>query len=164
MKLAKSRLHTQRRLLDQKLALLKASEKIPPPPSGWIQAIRESMGMTTRQMGKYLGMSGAAVTKLENRERAKGITLKDLQRVAEILDCRLMYALVPVETLESTLRTQAAKTAARLSEKADHAMKLEDQQVNPTELRAQRDVLAKLLLESLDSRIWAGDEKWGRKK
>lgn len=154
MKLAKSRLHTQRRLLDQRLRLLKPLAKAPTPPSGWLQAIRESLGMTTRQMGKYLGISGAAVTKLEGRERERGITLKDLQRVAQVLDCRLVYALVPNQSLEQTLRAQTKKTAHRLSMKADHAMKLEDQQVHSSELVAQRKVLAKLLLESLDHRIW----------
>jgi predicted DNA-binding mobile mystery protein A len=110
-------------------------------------------------MGKILGVSGVAITKLENRERDHSITLRDLEKAAALFQCRLAYALIPIDSLESSLRSQARKAAARLSEKADHAMKLEEQQVDRAELRAQVDVLARLLLESLDSRIWDPAEK-----
>lgn len=159
MKLAKSRLHTQRRHLDHKLSLLKGLERVPPPPTGWIRAIRESLGITTRQMGKLLGISGVGITKMEQREQSRSITLRDLERAAQILGCRLSYALIPVDTLESTLQKQAQKTAARLSRKADHAMKLEEQQVEKTELKIQTETLAKLLAESLDSRLWEKENK-----
>lgn len=154
MKLAKSRLHTQRRHLDQKLDHFRPMQKIPTPPSGWIRAIRESLGMTTRQMGKHLGISGAAVTKMENRERSRSITLKDLERAATLFHCRVVYSLVPVESLESTLRNQAQKAVKNITEKTDHMMKLEEQAVEPRELKAQQEVFLKILLESLDPRIW----------
>lgn len=164
MKLAKSRLHTQRRHLDQKLALLRPLGNVPRPPSGWIQAIREALGITTRQMGKHLGMSGAAITKMENRERSGGITLNDLERAASILQCRVAYTLIPLESLEQTLRDQATKAAERLGAKADHAMRLEEQQVHSAEMRAQKEVLAKLLMENLDPRLWDVPEKKAVKK
>lgn len=154
MKLAKSRLHTQRRHLEHKLAQLRPLAAIPPPPSGWVRAIRESLGMTARQLGRALGMSGVAATKLELRERERSITLRDLDRAAALLHCRVVYALAPIEGLEATLRAQAERAAARLSAKADHAMKLEAQQVDRRELGAQGAVLAKLLAETLDTRLW----------
>ncbi len=156
MKLAKSRLHTQRRHMDQKLQQLLPFSRVPPPPSGWVRAIRESLGMTARQLGKALGMSGVAATKLEQREKDRSITLRDLDRAAALMNCRVVYALVPVHSLEHTLKHQSEKVAAELSARADHAMKLEEQQVDRQELGAQKEVLAKMLAETLDSRLWEG--------
>jgi predicted DNA-binding mobile mystery protein A len=114
-------------------------------------------------MGKHLGISGAAITKMENRERDHSITLRDLERAADLFQCRLVYALLPIETLEETLRDQANRTSAELTRKADHMMKLEEQAVSPAELRAQREVLAKALMESLDPRIWDNKVERGKK-
>lgn len=159
MKLVKSRLHMQRRHLEKKLEPLSPLAKITRPPSGWIQAIRESLGLTARQLGAHLGMSAAGATKLEQRERARTITLRDMDRAASVLNCRVVYALVPNGGLEATLRARAEKTAERLSAKAQHAMRLEAQPVARDEQQAQREELARRLLESLDARLWEVPEK-----
>jgi predicted DNA-binding mobile mystery protein A len=158
MKLAKSRLNTQRRHLESKLAHWQAVRPLGRPPSGWVKAIRESLGMTARQLGQYLGMSSPAVTKLEARERDRSITLRDLDRAAQVLGCRLVYALVPEDTLEQTLERQSRKAALRLTRKAEHHMKLEAQGVEPAETHAQMRVLAQMLRERLDSRLWEKED------
>lgn len=154
MKHVKSRLHTQRRHLEQRLKLLSPFSRVPPPPSGWIKAIRESLGMTARQLGANLGMSGVAATKLEQREQSRAITLRDLDRAAEVLNCRVVYALIPVDGLEATLRSRAVAMAAELTGKAQHAMNLEAQPVARAEQQAQGAALAEKLVETLDSRLW----------
>ena len=164
MKHLKPRLHTQRRHLEQKLKIFTPLAKIPPPPSGWVQAIRESLGMTARQLGAYLGMSTVAATKLEQREKSRSITLRDLDRAAAILNCRVVYALVPNDGLEATLRARAEALAERLSTKASHAMKLEEQSVEHAESRAQLEALTKRLIENLDSQLWELPVKKGTKK
>ena len=128
------------------------------PPSGWVKAIRESLGMTARQLGRFLGMSSPAVTKLEARERDRSITLRDLDRVARLLGCKVVYALVPETTLDDALDRRARLVAARLAGKAGHHMKLEAQQVDADETGAQTETLAKLLKESLDPRLWESEE------
>lgn len=163
MRLAKSRLHTQRRHLEQRLKSLAPFAKVPPPPSGWIKALRESLGMTARQLGAHLGMSGAAATMLEQRERSRAITLRDLDRAAAVLNCRVAYALIPVDGLEATLRARAEAAAAQLAGKAQHAMNLEAQPVDRAEHGTQREALAKMLADTLDSRLWE-TKKGGRKK
>lgn len=154
MKLAKPRLHIQRRHLEQRVASLAPLRDSPRPPSGWVKAIRESLGMTARQLGLALGMSAPAVTKLEARERDRSITLRDLDRAAEQLGCRVVYGLVPDTTLEATLERQALRTAERLAAKAHHHMSLEAQAVERAETAAQVRELARLLKESLDPRLW----------
>jgi predicted DNA-binding mobile mystery protein A len=118
--------------------------------------------MTARQLGAHLGMSGAAATKFEQREQLRAITLRDLDRAAAVLNCRVAYALIPIDGLEATLRGRAEATAAELTRKAQHAMKLEAQPVDQAEQRAQGAVLVEKLIETLDSRLW--EMKKGRKK
>lgn len=164
MKLAKSRLHTQRRHLEQRLKQLRPFSKISPPPSGWIKAIRESLGMTARQLGAHLGMSSVGAIKLEQREVSRAITLRDLDRAAAILNCRVVYALVPIDGLEATLRSRAEQAAELLSVKAKHAMSLEEQPVEQAEHRVQQEALAKRLADNLDPRLWDLPTKKGAKK
>jgi predicted DNA-binding mobile mystery protein A len=154
MRLAKARLHTQRRHLERKLADLEPMKSVPRPPSGWVKAIRESLGMTARQLGQALNMSSPAITKLEARERDRSITIRDLDRAAAEMGCRVVYALVPDTTLEATLQRQALKTAERLAAKAHHHMTLEAQGVERRETGAQVRELARSLQESLDPRLW----------
>jgi predicted DNA-binding mobile mystery protein A len=162
MKHLKARLHTQRRHLEQKLKTLQPFARVPPPRSGWIKAIRESLGITARQLGAHLGMSSVAATKLEQREQSRSITLRDLDRAAAVLNCRVTYALIPIDGLEATLQAKARATAAELMSKAQHAMKLEAQPVNQIEQRAQSTALAEKLVETLDSRLW--EAKKGKKR
>lgn len=162
MKHVKSRLHTQRRHLEQKLRALSPFVNVSPPPSGWIKAIRESLGMTARQLGAHLGMSSVAATRLEQREKSRAITLRDLDRAAEVLNCRVVYALIPIDGLEASLQAKAKALAAELAGKARHAMNLEAQPVDQAEQRAQGAALAKALVETLDSRLW--EVKKGKEK
>lgn len=159
MRLAKPRLHIQRRHLEQRVAGLAPLRDAARPPSGWVKAIRESLGMTARQLGGALGISAPAITKLEARERDRSVTLRDLDRAAEQLGCRVVYGLVPETTLEDTLERQALRTAERLAARADHHMSLEAQAVDRAETAAQVRELARLLKESLDPRLWERESR-----
>jgi len=63
-----------------------------------------------------------------------------LRRVAEALDCTLVYALVPT-TLETMVRERARGFARRRREAIEHSMLLEDQQVITKEVDARLDEL-----------------------
>jgi len=54
-----------------------------------------------------------------------------LRRVAEALDCRLVYALVPNQPLETTIRERAGAFVRRRRQPVEHTMLLEDQEVSP---------------------------------
>jgi predicted DNA-binding mobile mystery protein A len=51
-----------------------------------------------------------------------------LRRAAEALDCTLVYALVPNDTLEGAVRARARKIALRDLGRVSHTMKLEAQE------------------------------------
>ncbi len=65
---------------------------------------------------------------LEASEENGTIQLKTLRRAAEALDCTLVYALVPNDSLEGAVRARARKIALRDLGRVAHTMKLEAQE------------------------------------
>ncbi len=99
------------------------------PVRGWIKAIREALGMTTAQLAMRLRVKQPSVVAIEQSEAKGSIQLATLRRVAEALDCTLIYALVPNKSLETTLRDRAMLFARRRRGPVEHSMLLEDQKV-----------------------------------
>ena len=119
-----------RRELDRKFDAANLEPIQARPHSGWIRAIRGALGMSQAVLAGRLGVSPAAVNKLERAELHGGITTAKLAEVASALDCTLVYALVPNSTLERTVRTQARTVAARLLGYAARTMALEAQDID----------------------------------
>jgi predicted DNA-binding mobile mystery protein A len=83
--------------------------------------------MSQAVLAERLGVSAAAVHKLELAEVRGGITTGKLAAVAAALDCTLVYALVPRSTLEQAVTTQARTVAAEVLGYAARTMALEAQ-------------------------------------
>ena len=73
--------------------------------------IRDALGMTTAQFGRRLGVSQPRIIELEKSEVTGNVTLHTLQRAAEVLNCRLVYALVPERPLAEIVNERAALIA-----------------------------------------------------
>jgi predicted DNA-binding mobile mystery protein A len=86
--------------------------------------------MSQAVLAERLGVSSAAVNKLEHAELHGGITTSKLAEAAGALDCTLVDALVPNSTLVRTVRTQARTVSARLLGYAARTMALEAQDVD----------------------------------
>jgi predicted DNA-binding mobile mystery protein A len=117
------------RHLDKRFAALRPFVESVRPPKGWVRAVRDALGMTTAQLARRMGVSQPRIVELEQSEVSGGITLRSLQRAAEALGCRVIYAIVPNKTLEATVRERAEKLAARHIGFVEHNMRLEDQAV-----------------------------------
>jgi predicted DNA-binding mobile mystery protein A len=102
--------------------------------------------MSQAVLAERLGVSPAAVNKLERAELHGGITTGKLAEVASALDCTLVYALVPNSTLEQTVRTQARTLAARLLGHAARTMALEAQDIDKDRQREAVERLAQQLV------------------
>jgi predicted DNA-binding mobile mystery protein A len=137
------------RHLDARFADLRALGAINRPPKGWIRAIRDALGMTTAQLAKRLGVSQPRVVELEQSEVSGGVTLHTLQRAAEGLGCRVVYALIPEKPLAETVRSRAQTVAQRQLASVQQTMRLENQSVND---KAASDRLRDQLIEKLLSR------------
>jgi predicted DNA-binding mobile mystery protein A len=145
------------RHLDKRFAALRPLAKSPRPPKGWLRAVRDALGMTTTQYARRLGVSQPRIVELEQSEASGGVTLNTLQRAAEALGCRLVYALVPERPLADTVRARAETLAARQLADVEHTMRLEDQAV--TDKQVSKDLRRQRVEELLrrPARLW--DEK-----
>ena len=122
------------------------------PRLGWIRAVRGALGMSQAVLAGRLGVSAAAVNKLEQAERHGGITIRKLAEVAAALDCTLVYALVPHSTLEQTVTTQARRVAAEMLGYVARTMALESQGIGEEREREAIDRYAQQL--SARGNVW----------
>ena len=147
-----SRLAAQARArLDERFRDVGPSARFSPPVRGWIKAIREALGMTTAQLAKRLGVKQPSLVAIEQSEEKGTIELQTLRRVAEALDCTLVYALVPNRPLEETVRDRARAFLRRRREHVEHSMRLEDQGVQRKDSEPQVD---EILRETNPGRFW----------
>ena len=124
----KSNIRKRARLrLDERLQALQPVDRLRAPPKGWVRALRDALGMTGAQLGARIGIRPQTVETIEKSEAAGTIQLNTLRRAAEALDCTLVYALVPNNSLEAILETRARKIAIRELQRVAHTMRLEAQ-------------------------------------
>ena len=124
------------------------------PGTGWLRAIRQALGMTTRQLAKSVGVTQAAVVDAERTEAKGDITLTTLQRYAAALGCELRYALVPLRPLEEMVEERADRIARDQVARVRHSMALEDQSTGQERLEREVADLRRKLLEGKLSRLW----------
>jgi predicted DNA-binding mobile mystery protein A len=119
-----------RERLDERLAPLKPADRFRAPPKGWVRAIRDALGMTGVQFARRLRVRPPSVAALEASEASGTIQLNTLRRAAEALDCTLVYALVPNDSLEGAVRTRARTIALHDLGRVAHTMRLEAQETS----------------------------------
>lgn len=143
-----------RKNIDRRLAALKDLQILARPPRGWIKAIREALGMTSQQLARRMGVSQPRISEIEKQEVAGALTLDTLQRAANALDCQLVYALLPRESLNTLVQARAEKVARARLKAASHSMALEGQGVDDVDTAEQLEALVKKLTEQGGSALW----------
>jgi predicted DNA-binding mobile mystery protein A len=144
----------QLRQVEASLALWRETPLSPSPPTGWVRAIREALGMSGAALARRLGLTHAGVRKLEQTEARGTITLASLRKLAAALDCELKYALVPRTSLSQQLQDRAAEVARERTRPVSHSMSLEDQAVAGPMSDVQHELLAKELLQGSRRELW----------
>ena len=99
--------------------------------------------MSTAQLAKRLGIRQPSLVALEQSEAKGTIELATLRRVAEALDCTLVYALLPNKPLETTIRDRARAFARRRRGPVEHSMLLEDQKVMAKDAEVRLDEIVR---------------------
>jgi predicted DNA-binding mobile mystery protein A len=141
---------------DRKLPRLrKASDLLAAsaPSTGWIKALRQSLGLTAASFGRRLKITQQSATELESSERAGTISLASLRRAADALDADLVYAVVPRKNLRDTIATRAHQLAKERIAPIAHSMNLEAQGLSHKELEEQIEELARDL-ERRPRELW----------
>ncbi len=101
-----------------------------------------------------MGMTGNGVRKLESAEAQQVITLASLRKLANALDCELVYAMVPRKPLAEQLQERALTVAGEQLRSVSHSMALEDQAVKGQPQQDQRELLAQELLDGPRRALW----------
>jgi predicted DNA-binding mobile mystery protein A len=140
------------RHLDEDLRVFKNA---PPSPSvGWVRTIREALGMTYSQFAKRLGIARPSVYALESDEVSGVASLDRLNRAAAALDCKLVYALVPNNSLEETVKRQAFSKAKKRLGRVNVSQTLEESGLSEDAFFEQVHDLAIELMVERPNTLW----------
>jgi len=128
---------SQKRLLyeqiDRKMERFRRAESVEVPSRGWIRAIRSSLRMSMRQLGKKLGIRAQSVYDIEKAEASGSISIRSLREMAKAMDLKFVYGFVPKEpSIEKMIEKRAHELAKEIVLKSTQGVKLEDDE-NPQE-------------------------------
>ncbi len=120
-----------RQQLNVKFAQLPILREMNNPPSGWVSAVRNALGITLEQLGRKLGVSKQNILELEKREITGNITLRNLRNVADALDMQLVYGFIPKDTtLDALIERKAKEKAIEIVMRTHQTMMLEAQEIS----------------------------------
>jgi predicted DNA-binding mobile mystery protein A len=132
-----------------------AAQKLRAPREGWIRTVRKAVGMSGAQLGRRMGVSRAQMAQTERNELSGSVTLKSMQRAAEALGCRFVYAIVPREgSVEALIEERARQKAKTIVAKAEEHMALEAQTLSPSKNQFEIDRLTQEFIRDLPSELW----------
>ena len=139
------------RIIDRSARMLANLE---PPSEGWLAAMRGALAMSGAQVAKRMGVTRAAVHQAERNEREGAITIKQMEKLAEAMGGRFIYAIVPESNIESLIRAQALRKAESRIRRAGAHMALESQALPEAEMRRKIETLADDLARDMPSDFW----------
>jgi predicted DNA-binding mobile mystery protein A len=141
--------------LDRKLTILKRLENISIPETGWIYSIRSAINMSRKQLGTKLGITPQSTKEIETREKSGSITIRNLNEVANALNMKVVYALIPKDkSLKIMIERAAHDAAKKIVLRTSNMMELEDQE--NTEIRLKRAIKEKSeeILQEMPKYLW----------
>lgn len=111
----------QRRRLDEELRPFRRAARDTRPTNGLLRAVRRALGIPVAEMEEKLGVVNSVVFALELSEVDNTIQLKTLSRVADAMDCIVVYGIVPRHglTLEALAAEQKVKRVLNSRERKD---------------------------------------------
>ena len=141
--------------LDQKLQPFSQTRMVLVPERGWINTIRATLNMTMAQLGSKLNITRQGVKRIEESEANGTITLNSLKDVANAMDLKLVYALVPKNgTIDDLIETKAEKLARKIVLRTNQNMKLEDQGIGDDKISKTIKDLAIEIKRELRKSLW----------
>lgn len=141
--------------LDQKLKPFLETRMVLVPERGWINTIRTTLNMTMAQLGTKLNITRQGVKRIEESEANSTVTLNSLKDVANAMDLKFVYALVPKSgTIDDLINLKAEKLAQKIVMRTNQNMKLEDQGIGDHKLSKTIKDLASEIKRELRKSIW----------
>jgi predicted DNA-binding mobile mystery protein A len=142
-----------RKNLEKRLGVFRSAE-LARPRGGWIRAIRDALGLSSRQLAKRMDVAQSRIAALEKAETTGSTTLKSLREAAEALDCTLVYALVPNRPFEEIIRDRARQKAHQQYEETAQGMLLENQSLTVSQMKEEIERLTTEVLSEPIRHLW----------
>ena len=132
--------------INQAAGLAKSLAK---PFGGWITTFQEAIGMNAPALAERLDVSRNTIYASIQNEQAGTISLNQLEKVADAMGGRLVYAIVPREgAVEDIVLAQARSKARRIIQRTRAHMALEEQSEGlRTETAMIDDLAAEIIRE-----------------
>lgn len=97
--------------------------------SSWINYVRQGLGMGLSQLAARVGVAQSSISSSIKLEEEGRITLNTLKKIADAMECDLVYGFVPRKRMEDIVHDQALKKTLSLMNETESHMSLEDQKV-----------------------------------
>ena len=141
--------------LNSKMLAFAPLQKVALPPTGWIKAIRNAIGMSMLQLGKRLSITKQSVQDIERREKDGSISIKALREAARALDMQLIYGFVPNDgSLEALIDRKAKELATQIVQRTSNSMKLEDQENSKQRIEKAIEERATIIKNEMPKTLW----------
>ena len=141
--------------LNSKMLAFASLQKVAMPPTGWIKAIRNAIGMSMLQLGKRLSITKQSVQDIERREKDGSISIKALREAARALDMQLIYGFVPNDgSLEALIDRKAKELATQIVQRTSNSMKLEDQENSKQRIEKAIEERANIIKNEMPKTLW----------
>jgi len=124
------------------------------PPEGWLCTVRNALGMSAAALARRLGKTRALVSNTEKAELDGGVTIKTMRSMAEAMNCRFVYAIVPKDSVEDIMSTQAQAKAKRQVMEAGKHMALEQQSLSQKQIAFEIERLQHDMLKDIPANFW----------
>lgn len=141
--------------LNSKMQAFASLQKVAPPPTGWVKAIRTSIGMSLQQLSNRLSITKQSVQEIEQREMDGSITIKSLREAAKALDMQLVYGFVPNDgSLEALIERKAKELATKIVLRTSNTMKLEDQENSKQRIEKAIEERTAIIKNEIPKTLW----------
>ncbi len=124
------------------------------PTEGWLAMLRNALGMSGNQVAGRAGLSRNAIYQAERNERDGAITIKQMEKLAQAMGGRFVYAVIPNGTVEDVIQVQARHKAEKLIRRASAHMALEKQALSDTQTKQRIDELTEQLVRDMPPDFW----------
>ncbi len=124
------------------------------PKEGWLRTVRTALGMSGTQLAKKLGVTKARISKAEQDEPHGSVTLKTMQNMAEAMDCKFVYAILPKQNVEYVIKERAIDKARAQVQTASTHMALEAQSLSKDQLEFEIERVAEQIIDKMPPDFW----------
>jgi predicted DNA-binding mobile mystery protein A len=132
----------QRQAQDRINQAASLAKSIAKPIGGWIATFQQAIGMNAPALAERLGISRNNIYAAIQNEQAGTISVNQLEKIAEAMGGRLVYAIIPREgPVEEIVLAQAREKARRIIQRTRAHMALEEQTEG---LRSEAEMIEEL--------------------